>query len=135
MLDTFRISKIHLSSLNFNSVCIYQPKYNYVYMFVLRVQVSPIFYSWRVHAQYFKLATTFWEQWFCSRQGQDLFLSSEASRPALGPSLHPILLRHRALSPVSRMAGCEVNHLPLSTADNKNKWRCKSARHIPSWYA
>ena len=52
-----------------------------------------------------------------------MYLLSKASRPALGPSqppvqrIHGFFLRNKA---VSR----EDDHLPSSSADDKNEWSC-----------
>jgi hypothetical protein len=53
-------------------------------------------------------------------QGQEIFLYSTASRPALGPTQPPVQWVPEALSPGVKRPGCEADHSPPSSAEVKN---------------
>jgi hypothetical protein len=61
---------------------------------------------------------------FESRQGLGIFLLTRASRPALGPSQHPIQWEPGALSLGVKLPGCETDHSPPASAEVKNAWNC-----------
>jgi hypothetical protein len=58
--------------------------------------------------------------WFNSRKGQEVFLYSTASRPALGTTHHPIKRVLGALTPWLKRQGHEADRSPPSTAEVKN---------------
>jgi hypothetical protein len=51
---------------------------------------------------------------FNSRQGQEIFMYSTVSRPALGPMQPPVQCIPGTLSPGVKRPGCEVDLLPPS---------------------
>jgi hypothetical protein len=53
---------------------------------------------------------------FDSRQGQDIFLCSTESRPALGSTKSPIQWVPGALTPGAKRPGRGADHSPLSNA-------------------
>jgi len=63
---------------------------------------------------------------FDSRQGQEFFLFTTMSRPALGPIQPPIQWAPQALSPGVKGPGCEADHSSPSNAEAKNVWRYTS---------
>jgi hypothetical protein len=57
---------------------------------------------------------------FFSRQGQEIFLSTTASRPALGPTQSSIQWVPASFSPGVKRPDREADHSPASSADVKN---------------
>jgi hypothetical protein len=57
---------------------------------------------------------------FSSRQGQEIFLFSITSRPALGPTQAPVRWVPGALSPVLKRQGREAHPLPPVSVEVKN---------------
>jgi hypothetical protein len=61
---------------------------------------------------------------FDSRQGQEIFLFSIASRPTMGPTEPPIRVQEGSggYFPGVKRPGSEANHLPPSSVKVKNEW-------------
>jgi hypothetical protein len=57
-----------------------------------------------------------------SRQGQGIFLSTTASRPALGPTQPPIQWVPGVLSLGVKQPARQADNLPLSSAEIKDAW-------------
>jgi hypothetical protein len=68
------------------------------------------------------IATRLWAEilGFDSRQGQNIFLFSTATRPALEPTQPPIRCVLAAVSPGVTRQGREADHSPPSNAEVKN---------------
>jgi hypothetical protein len=60
-----------------------------------------------------------WTTGFDFRQGQEIFLLSTASRPALGPTQPPIQSVPGVLSPGVKRPGRDADHSPPSRAEFK----------------
>lgn len=60
--------------------------------------------------------------WFDSQQGQDIFLSSKAPRPAMGPAQHPLQRASGAPSHRRKRLERKPDHSPPSSAEFKNAW-------------
>jgi hypothetical protein len=65
---------------------------------------------------------TTYESGIYSRQGQEIFIFFIASKLALGPTQPP----SGVLPPGVEWPEDEADHLPLSSAEVKNTWSCKS---------
>jgi hypothetical protein len=63
---------------------------------------------------------------FDSQQGQEIFLSSTASRPALGPTQFPTQCVLGILSSETKRPRFETNHSPPANAEVKNVWSYNS---------
>jgi hypothetical protein len=57
-----------------------------------------------------------------SWKGQEIFLFSIATRPALGPTQTPIQWVPDTLSPQEKQPEREADYLPLASAEVKNEW-------------
>jgi hypothetical protein len=68
-----------------------------------------------------------------SREEQEFFLFSIASRPALGPTQPPIQWVLEALSPEVKRPGHEADYLPPSSAEVKNGGAIPPPPHTSSW--
>jgi hypothetical protein len=68
-----------------------------------------------------------------SRHGQEGFLFSTASRPALGPTQPPIQWVPGTLSPGGKWPGHEADHSPPSFAEVKNGGAIPPLPHMSSW--
>jgi hypothetical protein len=72
-------------------------------------------------------------QGFDSRQGQEIFLYSTASRPALGPTQPPIQWVPGELSPGVKRLRREGDHSPPSSVQIKNGGAIPPLPHTSSW--
>ena len=70
------------------------------------------------------------EQAFPSRQGQDIFLFSNASLPALGSTESLIQCVMESLSPVLKRPSHGAEHSPISSAEGQNEWSSISTPHV-----
>jgi hypothetical protein len=70
---------------------------------------------------------------FDSRQGQEIFLFSIASRPALGPNQLLIQWVSGGCSPGVKQPECEADHSPPSSAEVKNDGVIPPLPSTPSW--
>jgi hypothetical protein len=70
---------------------------------------------------------------FDSRQGQEIFLFSTASRPPLGPTQPPIKWVPSSISPGLKRVGRETDHSPPSSAPVKNGGAIPPLSHTSSW--
>ena len=67
-------------------------------------------------------------------QGQETFLFSKASRPALGPLILSTKCIPRALSPGPKRRQCEADHTPPPNTKVKNEWSFTSTPHMLYWH-
>jgi hypothetical protein len=58
------------------------------------------------------------------RGNDGIFFFATASRPALGPTHHPLQWVPRVLTPRVKWPGREADHSSLSSAEAKNAWTC-----------
>jgi hypothetical protein len=63
------------------------------------------------------------------------FLFTTASRPARGPTQHPILWAPGALSPEVKRPGREADHSPQSSAEVKNGGAIPPLPNMSSWHS
>jgi hypothetical protein len=70
---------------------------------------------------------------FDSRQGEEIFLFSTASRPALGPTQPPIQWVPGGLSVGVKRLGREADHSHPSSAEVKNGGAIPPLLHVSSW--
>jgi hypothetical protein len=68
-----------------------------------------------------------------SRQGQEIFLFSTASREALGPAQSPVKREPGALSPGVKRPGRKVYHSPPYSVEVKNGGAVPLLPHTSSW--
>jgi hypothetical protein len=71
---------------------------------------------------------------FDSPQGQEIFLYSTASRPAVGSTQPPMQWVLESVSPGLRRSGHEADHSPLSVAEIKNGGAIPPLLHMSSWH-
>jgi hypothetical protein len=69
---------------------------------------------------------------FDSQQGQEIFLYSTASRPALSPT-QPHIQWYRVLSAGVKRPGREGDHSPPASAEVKNGGAIPALPHTSSW--
>jgi hypothetical protein len=72
---------------------------------------------------------------FNSRQGQEIFLYSTASRPALGLTQPPVQWMPGALSPGVKLPGREADPSPPSNTEVKNGGAIPLLFHMSSWHS
>jgi hypothetical protein len=65
--------------------------------------------------------------------GQEFFLVSTASRPALGLTQFPVQWMSGALSVGAKQPGCEADHSPPSSAEVKNGGAIPPFPHMSLW--
>jgi len=70
---------------------------------------------------------------FNSRQGVGIFVSTTASRTALGPTQPPTQWVQGTLSPGIKRAGREAGHPLPSSAKVKNTWRYTPTPNTSLW--
>jgi len=70
-------------------------------------------------------------------RGWEFFSSITVSRPALGPTQHPIQWVAGAVSLGTKQPGREADHLPPSTAEVQNAWSYTSTPQyaFTAWYS
>jgi hypothetical protein len=73
------------------------------------------------------------ESEFDFRQGQEIFLFSITSKPALGPTQPPVQWVPGPASPELKRQGREADLSPRSSAEIKNSWTILPFLHTSSW--
>jgi hypothetical protein len=75
-----------------------------------------------------------WVRGFDSWQGQEIFLYSTSSGPALGPIQPPIQWANGTISLGVQRSGREANHSPPSTAEVNNGGAIPPLSHMSYWH-
>jgi hypothetical protein len=108
----------------------YTVSFIYTNFMLKKISIFTFKIFWITKVYLFSVATGWRIGGFESRKGLGIFLFTTVSRTALGATQPPIQWVPRALSLGVKRPGCEADHSPPSSTNNKNAWSYTSSSPV-----